>query len=182
MGHYLVYAFMALAVAGVVGGIIYLAVMQKREEMRIGRIVADGFSAKCWIVMAEDILYKGFTPQEKEEASEDFHFNAQVVFTRDQKLLNLDEILEALAKELREFKLPTTPTEDEKSIAEVMATQVPHLIPIRLPERIAAGVEAYTASAPVYLRRLPGTRLDVPYICCKALLSEGLEMTRYPAG
>jgi hypothetical protein len=139
------------------------------------KLEREGRPVLCWVVMANDALY---TPHQSSG-----HSYAQVVFTFTERLPDREAKLQELANQLREFEPAEEATGDERIIGSVMKSHIPYTSrPLRIPGRVAGGLEAYTASVDVYWSRLPGRRLSLPYIYCRVALGEdgSAEMIEYP--
>lgn len=162
---YLILAFVIGPIAG------------RKQEDKEQRIRDKGQLVKCWIVMADDQLWKGLTPG-------DAH-GCHVVFTTTPDVPELDARLEEMADRLRTFDAGENPTEDERITAQVMTTEIGYFKPLRLPERVAGDLEAYNVSVMLRHKQLPEGRLRGPYINCKVVLEgedAGAAYVESPAG
>src|SRR5581483_1952630 len=150
--------------------------MNEVRKHRIAHILAEGKLVKCWIVMCEDVLHRGIPAELRRTVSPDFSANAQVVFTPVDNVPNLDQTLARIAEAMRSFQVSANPPKEERSIAWIMRTKLSYFNLVRVPERLTDGLEAYTVTLRVYWSKLPGTRLERPYVYCKVILDEGVEM------
>lgn len=137
------------------------------------RIREEGKDVQCWIVMANDKLYK------RNETETGYSY-AVVVFSFDKTIDS--EALQQIAADLPRFKQKDKDSEDERIIASVMRTLVPYFKPLRLPDRITDGAKVYVVSLRVYWRLLPHSRLNRPYVWARVLLGKpgGALMIEYP--
>jgi hypothetical protein len=148
-------------------------IQAKKEAEKRARIERDGRPVYCWIVVANPDLF-----QEKDT---DEHSYAQVVYTLA-KIPNPEERLKPIAERLNTFEANEGAPKEERIIGSVMKTHMPYFDPLRLPERVAGDLEAYTVSVRVPWRKLPERRLTRPYIWCKILDGEddNVRMISYP--
>jgi hypothetical protein len=151
------------------GGVVLLLVAlilarNRRYYAKQARIAREGETVLAWIVMANKALY------EKNLSSNCSY--AQVVFTLEEGLPDLEGTLKAIAKKLPAFEPSEHHGEDERIIGSVMKTGIPYPYALRIPNRVTGGVEAYTISVKVYWNKLPHRRLTLPYLYCKVLLGK----------
>jgi hypothetical protein len=172
MWLWIVGGIVALAVVGVVVFAIF-------DHFQTAKIMRDGKPALCWVVMANDSLYKPM----KEGALIKFSF-AQLVFTLDPTVQDTHSTLAEWSERLRAFQPSDNPPEDERIIGSVMRTHVPYNRPLRLPDRLTGGAEGYTVTVEVYWDKLPEGILTLPYIYCQVLVGPGggARMIEYPTG
>jgi hypothetical protein len=150
---------------------------KRKEAERTKHILAEGQLVKCWIVMARNELYEGLQPGQSQ--------SAHVVFTTTPKIQNLDERLKQVAESLKSFDPGENPNDDERITSQVMKSEIGYYTPLRLPDRVAKGLEAYNVSVTIPYESLPEGRLTRPYIYCKVLVKgdhAGARMVEYPAG
>ena len=159
--------FCVSAIGVVVLGYLFLVFVlgptgnRKQAEKR-KRILEQGQLVKCWIVMADDQLWRGLSPG-------DMH-SCHVVFTTTPNVSDLEARLEELSDRLRAFDPGEDPTEAEIITANVMKTELGYFIPLRLPERVSGDLEAYNVSVMLGYEMLPGGKLSGSTISCKVLL------------
>lgn len=151
--------------------LVWSSISAKQTEKRLDR---DGERVFAWIVFANDKLY------ERNEGSG--HSYAQVVFNFGPDTPANREELERLAEEVREFEAEEGCGKDERIIGQVARSHVPYTEPLRMPERVTDGREAYTASVQVEWEKLPGRRLTRPYIYCDVIVEgkRAVRQAEYP--
>ena len=165
-------------IGGIAGAwILLMIVFAIRDAVESARVEREGRLAFCWIVYANESLYKP-------KASDRPWSFAQVVFNFEPDTPANRAELQRLAAELKQFDSGPHPSGDERLIGSVMRTLVPHLRPLRLPDRITGGREAYTVSLRVAWEQLPEGRLTLPFVYCKAIVGPGraARLAPYPPG
>ena len=146
----------------------------KNEAEKVARIEEDGEPVYCYVVFANDDLYK-------KKQTDDYSY-AQVVYTFS-RVTDLEVCLSEIAANLRDYKPPKIPTEEERLIGSVLSTHMPYFDPLRLPKKVAGNIEAYTVSVRVYWKKLPKGKLTRKYIWCKVLdggQNDNVRMIDYP--
>ncbi|AMV30297.1 hypothetical protein VT84_38250 [Gemmata sp. SH-PL17] len=142
----------------------YYVWFMRQEAAREEKLKRRGRVVKAWIVFANDNLYK--------KNARDNFWPAQVVFTLVEDVRNLDDVLEDLAEEIREFETEDEEDDDERIIGQVVRTEYGYSWPLRIPKRITGRLVAYTSTVDVQCKWLPARRLEEPYIYIKAYVGK----------
>lgn len=169
----------------IIGGIVVLLILivigvvvfEQGYKKETARIMEEGEKVLCWLVVANDNLYEPI-----DEGNASAYSFAQVVFTFDDSIKDLHETLEEWSENLKSYKPPKNPNDDERIIGQVMRTHIPYFRPLRLPKKITGGIKGYTVSVHVFWGLLPEGYITRPYIYCKVLLGSGggARMVHYP--
>jgi hypothetical protein len=99
-------------VAAVVGFFALLAWEKRGEAATQAMLKEKGQVVKAWIVFANDQLYRVNNPRSM--------LPAQVVFTVDGDVRDLDQFLSAVAEEIREFETIDEEDDEERIIGQVV--------------------------------------------------------------
>jgi hypothetical protein len=158
-----------------------LVFVSRYHESRLrARLEKEGQRVKAWIVTANENLYLLNSPENM--------WKAQVVFTTQEGVENLDEFLADVAGQLREFKSDEPKDDDERIISEIVRTQIGYHTPLLVPRRLTGKIEAYTVTVDVGCEMLPDHKLTKPYIYCRVIVNPEsrkgrvARMTAYPKG
>lgn len=152
---------------GVAAFVLFIAIswwMQARINAKVER---EGLLAVGRVVFAEPGLYKKSVFNTIEYA--------QVVFTMEPEVSDLEGTLSRWAERLLTYRPPPSPTEAERMVGSVLATQIPYFGPIQLPDEVTGGLRGYTVTLRVYRRRLPEGKLNQPIIQFKVLFGNNPE-------
>ena len=144
----------------------YVALERRWEAKLQATLDADGTLFKAYVVFANDNLYL-MNPMTN-------MWPAQVVFTLDKDLDDRDEFLADLAKRLKTFKAKNVNDHDERVIGQVIRTKYGYRAPLRIPDRVTRGVEAYTVTIDVDCALLPKRKLTKPYLYCRVIVDPAL--------
>jgi hypothetical protein len=165
----------AVAVGSVVlpvGGFLAILAWESYREARVRALLeVKGQLVKARVVFANEALYG--------ENFGSFAWPAQVVFTMDSRAKKPSEFLTGVAAKLQEFEADDDADEEEEIIASVVRTQIGYFTPLRVPDRLTGGVEAYTVSVIVPCDLLPGRKLTKPYVYCRVLVDPDDRRNRY---
>jgi len=146
-----------------VGGLLALLAWGSYREAQVQALLeVKGRLVKAWVVFANEALYG--------ENLVSAAWPAQVVFTTDPGVKKPSELLTGLAAELREFEADGDADEEEEIIASVVRTEIGYYTPLRVPDRLTGGAEAYTVAVNVPCDLLPGRKLTKPYVYCRVLV------------
>ena len=143
-------------VAGVAG--IWLLRSLATIKARAVKLEREGEIVKAWVVFANENLYQ----RNRSSTS----WKALFVCTFED-LPDLEDRLEEWAEGIRKFEVEDESIHEEDAIAAVLRTQIGYPHPIRVPDRITNGHEAYFISFSVLCRWLPKGKLTKPYVYCK---------------
>jgi hypothetical protein len=164
-----------LVVLAVIAGVILYIYANRQVRAWEERIERDGELLLCWIASADESLYEvydvpGFA-------------KARVVFSTD-PAPDLEQRLKEAANRLKKGDSvdENVDTERFEKFYEKCKDQRWLHPPLRLPKWLVGDFKAYTAVVQVYWRRLPKTRLTLPYLYCRVLVGEdgGVVMAEYP--
>ncbi len=150
----------------VVAVVAFLAVITIRFNQKHNRLMQEGQTVVARILLANPFLYD---PRDSTTFGAAF-----VVFTLDND--NSESHLEYLAEvceKLEDFRPRKDASADERKIAKTLADQntIGHT-PLRIPDRLTGGREAYFATPNVMRRMLPGKKLTEDYIYLKVIVTK----------
>jgi hypothetical protein len=151
-----------LVVSAIVGFYLLVIWSQHHEAQIRAMLERKGQLVKAWIVFANEQLYRVNNPKSM--------LPAQVVFTPDRDVKNLNDFLSDLADVLRSFKTDDPADDDERIIGQIVRTQIGYYRPLRVPDRLTGGIEAYTVSISVPCELLRTGQLEKPYVFCRVLV------------
>ncbi len=156
-----------LPIVSVTAIVLVLAVVMDELRKKKYRDESDNKSeiVKCWIVVANTILYDG----SRADGS-----MAQVIYTLEKDAT--DWPVEQICEQLRNFTAAPDASDNEKALEKVMSTHKAYDGSLSVPSRLTDGLRVFSVS--VYVRRdlLPEKLLTRPYIYCKI----GVESNREP--
>jgi hypothetical protein len=121
------------------------------------KVVEGGQTVKCWVVRANPSLYR------KSLFGDPYNW-ADVVFTFDRDVPDLDRVLTAIAERVRTFRPGPDATEEERRVASVMSITVPNPSRTPLPPSLTDGLNAYMVATQVMRDLLPEGKLTRPYL------------------
>lgn len=131
-----------LVVGGIVGVIVLLLAMvdpnNDPDEKHSSFILQYGEKFRAYIVLPPPPVYAAEWPENLT--------SCQVVFIKGPRLHDEDQRLITLGKRLRSFHAAEDAPQPERIIANVFRSEIGYPTPLRLPDRITDGVEAYTVS------------------------------------
>jgi hypothetical protein len=159
------WAIVGYVCGGLVLAVLILFVVIGIRQAAIDRRVREqGRDVLAWVVMANDQLY---VPSDSTG-----HSYAQVVFALQDDSPRLREQLQEIAESLPSFQVEDKESKDERIIASVLRSHVPYPDPLRIPDRVTGGLEAYTVSLQVHWNLLPERHLSLPYVYCRVIVGE----------
>jgi hypothetical protein len=173
-----VWGWVCLGLVGApVAFLAFLAFITIRYNQKQNRLMREGQTVVARILLANPYLY---------DARDSTTFGAAfVVFTLDndtseEHLAYLAEICE----KLEDFRPRKDANADERKIAKALADQttIGHT-PLRIPDRLTGGREAYFATPNVMRRMLPGKKLTEDYILLQVIITKTYRdcmMIEYP--
>lgn len=155
-----------------------VAVALMRFSRQQERLMRDGRTVVARIFFAHPCLYDSADP---------LTFSAAfVVFTLDDDNSEAHlGYLEGVCERLKGFRPGKHGDTDEQKIGKALSQQITvGQTPLRLPDRVTDGREAYFATPNVFRRMLPGGQLALDYVYLKVLIDgdyRDLAMIEYPA-
>jgi hypothetical protein len=135
--------FVALVVIGAIVGLLVFLLSRvdpqsDPDEKMSPHILQHGETFRAHVVLPPPTAYVDSWPEEIT--------SCQVVFIKGPRLPDGDRRLETLGQRLVTFRAGEKAPKDERIIANVFKSQIGYPTPLRLPDRISDGVEAYTVS------------------------------------
>jgi hypothetical protein len=150
-------------IAGAVGaastvGLYLLSVWNwRRFRAERAAVARDGQRVKCWVVRANASLYR------RSLFGDPYNW-ADVVFTFERDVPDLDRALAAIAQRLVRFRPGPEASVEERRVATVISIKVPNPNRTSLPASLTGGLKAYLVSTQVMRDLLPKGKLTRPYI------------------
>ena len=95
--------------------------------------------------------------------------SCQVVFIRNPNVSDRDQRLKKLGARLPKFEAAENASKDERIIANVFKSEIGYHTPLRLPERISDGVEAYTVAVKMTKQTWPADWSPQPFFDIKVV-------------
>lgn len=160
-------------------GLMLLA-RRSLHQLRAEReaVARAGQSAKCWVIRANPSLYR------KSLFGIPYDW-ADVVFTFDQGVPDLDQTLATIAQRVAAFRAGPDASEQERRVASVMSTEIPNPSRTHLPPSLTDGLDAYMVAIQVMRELLPEGKLTRPYVWGAGVVSDPageVVMVSYPRG
>jgi hypothetical protein len=157
--------------AGAAGGAtaigLYLLGLWNWRRFRAERaaLVRNGQTVKCWVVRANPSLYR------KSLFGDPYNW-ADVVFTFERDVPDLDQTLAAIAQRLLSFRPGPEATVEEKRVAQVMSIAVPNPSRTPLPQSLTGGLKAYLVATQVMRDLLPEGKLTRPFLWAAGVIDD----------
>jgi len=120
-----------------------------------------GETHRAYMVLPTPSIYAGGWPEQMT--------SCQVVFIRNPNVPDRDQRLKKLAGRLLKFEAAENASKDERIIANVFKSEIGFPTPLRLPDRISDGVEAYTVSVKMKKKTWPEDWSPQPFFDIKVV-------------
>ncbi len=136
--------FVALVIIGVVIGLLVFLLSRvdpesDPDEKKSAHRLQYGETYRAYVVLPPPMIYADGWPETMT--------SCQVVFIKSPKNLpDRDQRFRRLGEWLLTFQAAEDATKEERIIANVFKSQIGYHTPLRLPDRISDGVEAYTVA------------------------------------
>lgn len=159
--------FVALVIIGSIGGALLFILSRidpesDPDEKKSAFRLQYGETCRAYIVLPTTPVYADGWPEKMT--------SCQVVFIKTSKdLPDGDERLEQLGEQLRAFEAAENASKDERIIANVFKSEIGYYSPLRLPDRISAGVEAYTVAVKMTKSTWPADWRPEPFFDIKVV-------------
>jgi hypothetical protein len=158
--------FVALVIVAVIGGLVvfFLSRMgpdRDPDETHSGYILEHGETYRAYVVLPPPSYYADGWP--------DRTTSCQVVFIKGRRPPDADRRLEVLGERLLTFRAAENAPKDERIIANVFKSEIGFFTPLRLPDRISDGVEAYTVAVKMTKATWPAGWKPEPFFDIKVV-------------
>lgn len=132
--------FVALVIILLIGGVVvfllWLVPNQDPDEKKSPHILQYGQKFRAFMVMPPPHVYKDGWPETM--------WSCHVVFIKSPPPHDLDQRLRTIGQRLLTFKAAENASQDEKILENVFKSEIGYATPLRVPDRITDGLEAYT--------------------------------------
>jgi hypothetical protein len=153
-------------IAGIIGLLVFLLSRVDPEsdpdEKKSAHRLQYGEAYRAYVVLPPPAYYADGWPEQTT--------SCQVVFIKRPKdLPDRDRRLKRLGEQLLTFQAGEGTPKEERIIANVFKSQIGYHLPLRLPDRISDGVEAYTVAVKMKKSTWPADWRPEPFFDIKVV-------------